>query len=54
MLLMKTGLPAPFLGILWETVNRTQPGQLLEQEFITLLALVALVQVSVKLYYHAV
>ncbi|XP_068249106.1 synergin gamma-like [Palaemon carinicauda] len=44
MLLMKTGLPPPFLGILWEMVNRTQPGQLLDQEFTTLLALVALVQ----------
>ncbi|XP_042239655.1 synergin gamma-like isoform X1 [Homarus americanus] len=44
MLLMKTGLPAPFLGVLWEMVNQTQPGQLLTQEFTALLALVALVQ----------
>ncbi|KAK7072145.1 hypothetical protein SK128_018250 [Halocaridina rubra] len=44
MLLMKTGLPPNFLGVLWEMVNRTQPGQLTDQEFITLLALIALVQ----------
>ncbi|XP_071535794.1 uncharacterized protein [Panulirus ornatus] len=44
MLLMKTGLPPPFLGVLWEMVNCTQPGQLLDSEFTTLLALVALVQ----------
>nr|XP_045605516.1 synergin gamma-like [Procambarus clarkii] len=44
MLLMKTGLPPPYLGVLWEMVNLTQPGQLLGQEFTALLALVALVQ----------
>ncbi|XP_069956355.1 synergin gamma isoform X2 [Cherax quadricarinatus] len=44
MLLMKTGLPPPLLGVLWEMVNQTQPGQLLGQEFTVLLALVALVQ----------
>lgn len=45
MLLMKTGLPPPFLGVLWEMVNKTKPGHLRDQEFMALLALVALVQV---------
>ncbi|XP_027236056.2 synergin gamma isoform X1 [Penaeus vannamei] len=44
MLLMKTGLPPPFLGVLWEMVNKTKPGHLRDQEFTALLALVALVQ----------
>lgn len=45
MLLLRTGLPPPLLGLLWEMVNCTRPGQLTQQEFTTLLALVALVQV---------
>lgn len=44
MLLMKTGLPPPFLGVLWEMVNCTTPGQLTQTEFSVLLALVAVVQ----------
>lgn len=48
MLLMKTGLPPPFLGVLWEMVNKTKPGHLRDQEFTALLALVALVQVRLR------
>ncbi|CAL4111767.1 unnamed protein product [Meganyctiphanes norvegica] len=44
MLLMKTGLPPPFLAVLWEMANRTKPGQLKNEEFTVLLALVAIVQ----------
>ncbi|XP_045106919.1 synergin gamma-like isoform X3 [Portunus trituberculatus] len=44
MLLMKTGLPPPLLGVLWEMVNCTAPGQLTQEEFVALLALVAVVQ----------
>ena len=48
MLLMKTGLPPPLLGVLWEMVNRTKPGCLRTFEFHGLLALVALVQVMMN------
>ena len=43
---MKTGLPPPLLGVLWEMVNRTMPGRLRIFEFHGLLALVALLQVN--------
>lgn len=52
MLLMKTGLPPPFLGVLWEMVNCTTPGQLTQTEFSVLLALVAVVQVCWCLHSH--
>ncbi|KAK3868889.1 hypothetical protein Pcinc_025747 [Petrolisthes cinctipes] len=44
MLLLRTGLTPPLLGLLWEMVNCTQPGHLTQQEFTALLALVAVVQ----------
>lgn len=44
MLLMKTALPPPLLGVLWEMVNCTAPGQLTQEEFVALLGLVAVVQ----------
>lgn len=46
LLLLRTGVPAGMLALLWELVNCSRPGQLTRQECAALLALIALVQVS--------
>lgn len=51
MLLMQTGVPPQYLGILWEMVNQSKPGQLKRSEFYALLALVACVQVRDFIYF---
>ena len=46
LLLLRTGVPAGVLAVLWELVNCTKTGQLTRDECAGLLALIALVQVS--------
>lgn len=45
-LLRTSGLSNEVLGTIWALTNRSQPGQLIKEEFFAALALVALAQVS--------